>query len=70
MDRFRSEEDATLSRVPVFVFPSTVYFNAKERDNLKQILTIYNPYEFPIRFKGSVSITIEFKMYIKCISFM
>ncbi|ODN05387.1 Motile sperm domain-containing protein 1 [Orchesella cincta] len=51
MDRGRQKEDANLSRIPVFVFPSTMYFNAHDRDHLKQILTIYNPYEFPIRFR-------------------
>jgi hypothetical protein len=59
MDKYRagsggvpSEDDINLSRIPVFVFPSSVFFNARDRDHLKQILTIYNPYEFPIRFKG------------------
>lgn len=57
MDRHRlglglGEDDINLSRVPVFVFPTTVFFNARDRDKLKQLLTIYNPYEFPIRFKG------------------
>jgi len=52
-ERVRQDEDVNLSRVPVFVFPATVFFNAQDRDHLKQILTIYNPYEFPIRFKGN-----------------
>jgi hypothetical protein len=46
-------DESNLSRIPVFVFPATVYFNAHDRDHLKQILTIYNPYEFPVRFKGN-----------------
>jgi len=49
MDKF---DDSNQSRIPVFVFPGTVYFNANDRDQIKQILTIYNPYDFPIRFKG------------------
>jgi len=50
---FSSSSLSSSSRIPVFVFPSAVFFNAKDRShhNLKQILTIYNPYEFPIRFK-------------------
>jgi len=54
MDRLRQEDDVTSSpsRIPVFVFPASIVFNAFDRDHLKQILTIYNPYEFPIRFKG------------------
>jgi len=50
---FSSSSLSPSSRIPVFVFPSAVFFNAKDRShhNLKQILTIYNPYEFPIRFK-------------------
>lgn len=46
------EDDVSQVRIPVFVFPQSVVFNANDRDHLKQILTIYNPYEFPVRFKG------------------
>jgi len=38
-------------RVPVFCFPSSLVFSGIDRDQLKQILTIYNPYDFPIRFR-------------------
>ncbi|CAG7829679.1 unnamed protein product [Allacma fusca] len=52
----RLEEDLSISstsssRIPVFVFPSQMVFNATDRDHLRQLLTIYNPYDFPVRFK-------------------
>jgi hypothetical protein len=52
----RLEEDLSISStsssgIPVFVFPSQMVFNATDRDHLRQLLTIYNPYDFPVRFK-------------------
>ncbi|CAH0754142.1 unnamed protein product [Bemisia tabaci] len=38
-------------KVPFFVFPSSLTFYLEDRTSHKQILTLYNPYEFPIRFK-------------------
>ncbi|XP_055355235.1 motile sperm domain-containing protein 1-like [Paramacrobiotus metropolitanus] len=37
--------------LPVFIFPNTLHFFASEKDSLRQILTIYNPYDFPLRFR-------------------
>jgi len=48
MDKNKDDE---YSKIPVFVFPSPVVFNAHDRESTKQILTIYNPYDFPVRFK-------------------
>ncbi|XP_046396759.1 motile sperm domain-containing protein 1-like isoform X2 [Ischnura elegans] len=37
--------------IPVFVFPSAINFYLEDYSSHKQVLTIYNPYEFPLRFK-------------------
>jgi len=38
-------------RIPVFCFPASLVFSGIDRDQLKQILTIYNPYDYPIKFR-------------------
>lgn len=38
--------------LPVFVFPQSLTFYADEQSSHKQVLTVYNPYEFTLRFKG------------------
>ncbi|KAL9964856.1 hypothetical protein ACROYT_G028555 [Oculina patagonica] len=37
--------------LPVFVFPQSLTFYADEQSSHKQVLTVYNPYEFTLRFK-------------------
>lgn len=37
--------------LPVFVFPQSLTFYADEQSSHKQVLTVYNPYEFALRFK-------------------
>ncbi|XP_073946273.1 motile sperm domain-containing protein 1-like isoform X2 [Choristoneura fumiferana] len=37
--------------VPVFVFPDSLDFYLNARHTHKQLLTVYNPYEFPVNFK-------------------
>ena len=41
-----------LKRLPVFVFPSSVNFYAEDSSSHKQVVTLYNPYEFLVKFKG------------------
>ncbi|KAK9703175.1 MSP (Major sperm protein) domain [Popillia japonica] len=40
-----------MRQIPVFVFPTNLKFYLGSRQNYKQMLTIYNPYEFKIRYK-------------------
>ncbi|KAK3726921.1 hypothetical protein QZH41_016713 [Actinostola sp. cb2023] len=40
--------DGTL---PVFVFPNSLTFYVDDQASHKQVLTVYNPYEFVLRFK-------------------
>ncbi|XP_023139168.2 motile sperm domain-containing protein 1 isoform X3 [Amphiprion ocellaris] len=37
--------------LPVFVFPTELVFYADEQSSHKQVLTLYNPYEFALKFK-------------------
>ena len=39
--------------LPVFTFPNSLQFFADDKDSLRQILTVYNPYDFPIKFRGN-----------------
>lgn len=38
-------------KLPVFVFPSSLNFYSDDQASHKQVLTLYNPYEFPLKFK-------------------
>jgi len=38
-------------KLPVFVFPEELQFVAEDESAHKQVLTVYNPYEFNIRFQ-------------------
>ncbi|XP_018589009.1 motile sperm domain-containing protein 1 isoform X2 [Scleropages formosus] len=42
---------AVEGRLPVFVFPTELVFYANEQASHRQVLTLYNPYEFIIKFK-------------------
>lgn len=44
--------DTSFRKVPVFVFPTLLKFHVNARHTHKQLLTLYNPYEFPVKFKG------------------
>ena len=39
-------------RLPVFVFPEELLFVGDDDTSHKQVLTIYNPYEFNTKFQG------------------
>ncbi|KAF5281007.1 hypothetical protein FQA39_LY05212 [Lamprigera yunnana] len=43
--------DHNIRKIPVFVFPTTLNFYLNARNTHKQLLTLYNPYDFPVRFK-------------------
>lgn len=42
---------ATPRKLPVFVFPQSITFFLDNQDTHKQVLTLYNPYDFPVKFK-------------------
>ena len=37
--------------LPVFVYPTSLQFYADDPNSHKQLATIFNPYEFTIKFK-------------------
>ena len=39
-------------KIPVFVFPEELKFVEGDQSSHKQVLTLYNPYDFNIRFEG------------------
>lgn len=39
-------------RIPVFVFPQSLAFYVGDSSTHKQILTLYNPYDFCLDFTG------------------
>ena len=39
---------------PVFVFPGSIDFYLEDQTTHKKIITIYNPYDQDITFKGKV----------------
>ncbi|XP_063984717.1 motile sperm domain-containing protein 1-like [Diachasmimorpha longicaudata] len=41
----------TPQKFPVFVFPPNITFYLDDQSTHKQVLTLYNPYEFPVKFK-------------------
>lgn len=38
-------------KLPVFVFPEELLFVSDDESSHKQVLTVYNPYEFNIKFQ-------------------
>nr|CAH7758513.1 unnamed protein product [Callosobruchus chinensis] len=43
----------SIKKIPVFVFPNSLKFYLASKTTHKQLLTLYNPYDFPVRFKVS-----------------
>ncbi|XP_076173681.1 motile sperm domain-containing protein 1 isoform X2 [Ptiloglossa arizonensis] len=47
----QSQLATTPRKLPVFVFPQNITFFLDDQSSHKQVLTLYNPYDFPIRFR-------------------
>ncbi|XP_076629464.1 motile sperm domain-containing protein 1 [Colletes latitarsis] len=47
----QSQLPAIPRKLPVFVFPQNITFFLDDQSTHKQVLTLYNPYDFPIKFK-------------------
>lgn len=60
----------TECKVPVFVSPQSLTFSLDDKSSYRQIITLFNPYDFPVRFKGKLDyIFIIFPMllfYLQC----
>lgn len=70
---------ATPRKLPIFVFPQNITFYLDDQSTHKQVLTLYNPYDFPVKFKGifflfsiymNLWLILYLYMYIKYFSFM
>ncbi|XP_016413771.1 motile sperm domain-containing protein 1-like [Sinocyclocheilus rhinocerous] len=51
MQQQSRQPDLVEGSLPVFVFPTELVFYADEQASHKQVLTLYNPYEFALKFK-------------------
>ncbi|XP_043516261.1 motile sperm domain-containing protein 1-like isoform X2 [Frieseomelitta varia] len=47
----QSQLATTSRKLPVFVFPHSITFFLDDQSTHKRVLTLHNPYDFPIRFK-------------------
>lgn len=52
-----------MKNFPVFVFPVSLEFYLNARHTYKQLLTLYNPYDFAVNFKGEVRDHLECLWY-------
>ncbi|XP_041111964.1 motile sperm domain-containing protein 1 isoform X2 [Polyodon spathula] len=51
MQQHRRQPELVEGSLPVFVFPTELAFYADDQASHKQVLTLYNPYEFALKFK-------------------
>lgn len=51
MSRQPSLQNYGAGKLPVFVFPTSLNFYSLDQSSHKQILTLYNPYDFAFRFR-------------------
>lgn len=40
------------SKIPVFVFPNSMTFLMEDKTTHKRILSLYNPYDYTIKYRG------------------
>ncbi|XP_074690812.1 motile sperm domain-containing protein 1 isoform X1 [Strix aluco] len=51
MQQQKRQPELVEGNLPVFVFPTELIFYADDQSTYKQVLTLYNPYEFALKFK-------------------
>ncbi|XP_024602351.1 motile sperm domain-containing protein 1 isoform X2 [Neophocaena asiaeorientalis asiaeorientalis] len=51
MHQQKRQPELVEGNLPVFVFPTELLFYADDQSTHKQVLTLYNPYEFALKFK-------------------
>ncbi|XP_064133686.1 motile sperm domain-containing protein 1 isoform X2 [Loxodonta africana] len=51
MHQPKRQAELVEGNLPVFVFPTELIFYADDQSTHKQVLTLYNPYEFALKFK-------------------
>jgi len=40
------------AKLPLFVFPTSLNFYSDDPTSHRQLLTVYNPYNFSLKYKG------------------
>lgn len=51
MHQQKRQSELVEGNLPVFVFPTELTFYADDQSTHKQVLTLYNPYDFSLKFK-------------------
>ncbi|XP_036293895.1 motile sperm domain-containing protein 1-like [Pipistrellus kuhlii] len=51
MHQQKRQLELVKGNIPVFVFPTELMFYGHDQSTHKQVLTLYNPYEFTLKFK-------------------
>lgn len=49
----RTRNSQREKKLPVFVFPEELKFDSDDESAHKQILTLYNPYDFNVKFQST-----------------
>jgi hypothetical protein len=44
----------TDGKLPLFVFPTALQFYSDDTASHQQVLTVYNPYNFTLKYKGKL----------------
>lgn len=57
-----------MKNFPVFVFPVSLEFYSSARHTFKQLLTLYNPYDIAVNFKGNCLFVYFYNTIIKTLS--
>ncbi len=47
-----SKHGPKIKKIPVFSFPEELKFVVDDQSSHKQVLTLYNPYDFNVKFEG------------------
>ena len=47
-----AQQNYGAGKLPVFVFPTSLTFYSVDQTSHKQIMTLYNPYDFTFKYKG------------------
>lgn len=64
MHQQKRQPELVEGNLPVFVFPTELIFYADDQSTHKQVLTLYNPYEFALKFKGESPSLWSFDLFL------
>ena len=61
MQQQKRQPELVEGNLPVFVFPTELIFYADDQSTHKRVLTLYNPYEFALKFKGGSQVLLHLR---------